>query len=576
MTQIDIDSFNEKIRILALENATTYKGKANPKALIGKAVATFPEIKTDMKTYMSKIEEIVENINQLSYEEQIEELKQISPESLQKKEPKEKNKRDGLPELENTEEEVVVRFEPAPSGYLHIGHLFGIVANYETKLKYNGKIVLRIADTNPEGINKENYDKVIEDINWLCENDIDQIEYQSKRLPTYYKYLTTLIETGDAYVCECDPETFKAYTDAKEECPHAKQTIEEQKEKYNNFMNNKEAEGVIRFRADITHKNPALRSFSLARINNTPHPYADKNYHVWPTMNLAVAIDDSLMGITHVIRGKDHEINMERQKMVQKSLGLRTPNYFHFGRMKFTDLELSKSKLTKKILGGIYTGWDDPRVPSIVSYRKRGFQAEAMRKFILSLGISKRDSKISSDEFHKGLYYHNKQIIEPTSNHYFFVNSPISVQIKNPEDIDFDEITIQKHPNNPNHGWRHIPVSKEVLISSYDLNSFGKGDIIRLMHFGNFEVEELSPKIILKYHSKNYDKSIGIKKTIHFVNPFYCLDGEIILQDANVVKGFFEKTHLDIGEIIQFERFGFVRLSHIKKDGTYVFYFTNS
>jgi glutamyl-tRNA synthetase len=181
------------------------------------------------------------------------------------------------------------------------------------------------------------------------------------------------------------------------------------------------------------------------------------------------------MGMTHVIRGKDHEINMDRQMLIHKDLGLRSPQYFHTGRMKFTDLELSKTKLSEKIESGEFEGWADPRVPSLLSHKIRGYKPEAFRKFILQLGISKRDSKITKDEYYKGLDFFNKQIIEVESSRYFSILNSKEVEIENITEIDFDEFTIQKHPENPAKGLRHIQTINKYLIENEDFQKLEVG-----------------------------------------------------------------------------------------------------
>lgn len=554
-----MQEFEEFVFNIALENAVSFKGKANPKALIGKCMPKFPEMKQNMGQYMQALNQVVEQVNSLSFEEQKQKVIELNPNFFEeKKEKKEPNKTDGLPVLDNVDNGVVVRFPPAPSGYLHLGHLFGIVANYEYKKKYGGKFILRIEDTNPDNIEISNYDKVIEDVKWITDNGIDEIYYQSDRLDIYHKYLRTLIELNQAYVCECDSETFKVLTDNKEQCPHAKMPHENQKELFEKFMKG-EMEGVVRFRADLENKNPALRTFPLARINKNEHARIGNKHFVWPNYNLACAIDDSIMGLTHVIRGKDLEIGEDRQKMIHKTLGLNSPIYFHYGRMKFEDVELSKSKLTQLIESGEYSGWEDPRVPSILSYKNRGYKAEAFRKFILQLGISKRDSRITSQEYHKGLDFFNKQILEKESNRFFFVNNPKTIKINGIDAYPDKNILLPKHPEDKSFGNREFDIQGEYLIDNNDFEVFEEGDKLRLMHFGNFIVNKKSQDLLeVDFVSKDYSKDFGAKKNIHFLPKGKTQDAVVIMQDNTKINGLIENVgNLENGECIQFERFGF-------------------
>lgn len=580
---INKEDFEDFVYIQALENAIQFKGKANGKALIGKCMPKFPDMKEEMSTWVAIIESITNQVNSLSLEKQKEQMLKNNPDFFEeKKEKKQPQKKDGLPNLGIPEpgspdsQEVVVRFPPAPSGYLHLGHLFGIVANYELKKKYGGKFILRIEDTNPENIDLNNYDKVIEDVQWICDGEVDEIHYQSDRLEIYYKYMRTLFELGECYVCNCETDVFKSYTDAKEECPHRKMGEKEQKELFEKFMNGELERYVVRAKADITNKNPALRTFPIARINRNNHARVGNKYKVWPNYNLACAIDDSIMGITHVIRGKDLEIGEHRQKMIQKALGLKSPEYFHYGRMKFEDMELSKSRLTEKIEKGEFEGWLDPRVPSIASFRKRGYKALAFREFIKQLGISKRDSRITSDEYYKGLDFHNKQILEKEAKRFFFVHNPKKLHIKNINDYPEKELLLAKHPEDKSYGFRHIPVKANYYIDSLDFEAFEKGDLIRLMHFGNFKIEEKNDdELNVRFISKEYNKELDIKRNIHYILQENNQKVIITLQNNSKLKGIMEEhVTLKPQESIQFERFGFVTFNK-EEDDVKLFSFTH-
>jgi len=577
---INVKEFEEFVTLNALENATLYNGRANPKAMVGKCVAKFPEMKKNMGAHMSQINKICDQINSLNPEEQKSKLVELNPDFTGKKEKKELPKKDGLPPLTNTENGVVVRIEPAPSGHLHLGHLFSVVANYEVKKKFGGKFIVRIADTNPDNIDIKNYEKLIEDINWICDNEVDEIVYQSDRIKIYYKYLRELLELDKSYVCECKGETFKNFTDAKEVCPHAKIPHNKQIEMFDKFMNGgyNVGDAVVRFRADITHKNPAMRSFGIARLNKKNHARVGYKYSVWPTMHLAVAIDDALMNMTHVIRGKDHEINMDRQKLIHTALNFKSPEYFHTGRMKFVDMILSKSELTEQIEKGEFEGWDDPRVPSILSHKKRGYKAEALRKFILSLGISKRDSKITKDEYYKGLDYFNKQILETESDRYFCVCEPKSLHITNITDYDETELKLQKHPEDKSKGFRNIKVENDYFIENNDFQKLNVGDKMRLMHFGNFEIEEKTQEEIkVKYISKEYNKDLKVKLNIHFVSKSDNEKVTIVTPENEKIKAICEQIEkYEIGDSVQFERYGFLRLDSIDGEvNKKTFYFTH-
>ncbi len=170
----------------------------------------------------------------------------------------------------------------------------------------------------------------------------------------------------------------------------------------------KEGEAVLRFKTSMSHKNPAMRDFPLARINLAEHPRQKKKYRVWPLMNLAVTADDIEMKMTHIIRGKDHRDNAERQKLIYKSLGEKFPWTAFVGRIHFKDLELSSTKMREAIEKKKYSGWDDERLPTIASLMKKGYKPEAFWKFAERIGLSESDKTLSKEEFFELLNTFNR------------------------------------------------------------------------------------------------------------------------------------------------------------------------
>ena len=171
-----------------------------------------------------------------------------------------------------------------------------------------------------------------------------------------------------------------------------------------------EGEAVLRFKSNMQNPNPAMRDFPLARINLHQHPLQKNKYRVWPLMNLSVAVDDIEMKITHIIRGKDHADNAKRQEMIYKALGIekKFPWTFFMGRMKFTDIVLSKRKLNTAIKEGKYKGAEDVRLPTIVSLKKRGYKPDAFAKFAEQRGLTDVDKVISQKDFFEAIEVFNR------------------------------------------------------------------------------------------------------------------------------------------------------------------------
>ena len=406
-----IENLEKKIKGYALKNSIHYGGKPNPGSIVS---ALFNEglEKSEVKTVMPKIQKLVDEISKLSLEEQEKEYEKFK-EILSERE-----SREGLPELPNSDKDVVMRFRPAPSGPLHLGHVISNMYNSLYVKKYGGKFYVIFDDTDPESTIKESYTQIKKDCTWAFGN-VTEYLYASDRMKLYYDYAKRLIESENAYVCNCFAESFKELATKKKECPCRKKTVQKNSEDWEKMLNKKngfgEGEAVLRFKTPKEEKgmenpNPAMRDFPLARINLHEHPKQKKKYRVWPLMNLSVSVDDIELEMTHVIRGKDHKDNAQRQKMIYKVLGMekKFPWTFFIGRIKFSDLELSKRKIVEAVKEGKYSGWDDPKLATVSAIKKRGYKKEAIEKFIEQRGLTESDKVISSKDLFEVLDKFNK------------------------------------------------------------------------------------------------------------------------------------------------------------------------
>jgi len=397
----------DTIRAYALKNAIHYNGKANPGAVISGLFAEGLK-KEQVKEYSQKIKEVVEEINKLSLEEQKKDYEKF------KDLISEREVREGLPELPDVPKKgIITRFRPAPSGPLHVGHIMSILSASMYVDKYGGKFYVIIDDTSPETTLKESYKNIKTDCDWIFGNVAEYIN-SSDRMDLYYGYAVSLIEKKKAYICTCSADDFKELAMKKKECPCRKKTEKQNisdwekmisKNSKNNF---KQGDAVLRFKSSMSDPNPAMRDFPLARINEHGHPLQGKKYRVWPLMNLVVAVDDMELKMTHIIRGKDHRDNAKRQKMIYDVFEKKYPWTFFTGRIKFTDLVLSKRKISAMIESGEVTGMDDEKLPTVASLKKRGYKPEAFRKFVEQRGLTEVDKVIDSKEFFQILDTFNK------------------------------------------------------------------------------------------------------------------------------------------------------------------------
>lgn len=569
------------IFLSALENAVSHNSLANSKAIIGRIIIKFPEIKKNFKENILLIEKICIKVNKLSKEDRNKELLKLNSTFFEDKKinKKENIKKKGLIELKNVSGEVITRFSPAPSGNLHIGHLYGIIFNLEYVKMYGGSFIVRLEDTNPKNISLKNYDEILEDINWISDFKISKIYIQSERILIYYKYLQEVISKGLAYVCNCQSLDFKKFNDNKLACPHRNRNIKENLDLFFK-MKDKEIDEqqhlVIRFKADLENKNPALRDFPIARLNFDSHPIVKNKYFLWPMYNFATAIDDSLMKITHIIRGKDHEINGIRQDMIKDSLNLKKSEYFHYGRIKFTDINLSKTEISKKIEDGQFDGWADPRAPTLKSFKRRGYLAKAFIDLIVSFGISKRDSKISIEQYYKGLDFFNKKYLDPISKRFFAIRNPILLQIENICDFELEKIILPKHPENKDFGFREFKIEDSFFIEKEDFSKLKIEDIFRLMHFANFKlIENKNNKIKVKLISTKYSNKLNLVGNFNFLPKTQFEEAILVTRKNEREDILVEKFDcVEINSSIQFERLGFVRFDSILESKK-IFYFSH-
>ena len=394
----------QKARAYALKNAIHYNGKANVGAVISGLFAEGLK-KEDTKEVGKEISKIVLEVNKISLEKQKKEFEKFE------KLISFREVRDGLPKLPNAEKGVVMRFAPSPSGAMHIGHALTASISYLYVKKYGGKFYMRIEDTNPDNIYPPAYDLLKQDAEWLFEGKT-KIIIQSERMELYYKYAEKLIKKNSAYVCTCSSENFKKLVDQKKECACRKNTQKENLDLWKKMFVKKgfkQGEAVLRFKSNIKDKNPAMRDFPLARINESSHPLQKNKYRVWPLMNLSVTVDDIELKMTHIIRAKEHRDNAERQKMIYKILDKKYPWEAYLGRWKFKDMELSATKITQGIKEGKYSGWDDEKLPTISALRKKGYKPESFWKFSEHVGLSESDKVLDEKEFFKLLDTFNRK-----------------------------------------------------------------------------------------------------------------------------------------------------------------------
>lgn len=567
---LENSELKEDIRKTALLNAIKHEGKAQTGSVIGKTLGEKPDLRSKIKEISTLVNKIVKEVNTLSFDEQKNIVEENWPEALVK-EKVEKEKH--LPPLPNVDKyrQVVTRFSPNPDCVLHLGSARAIILCHEYVHMYKGKFVLRFEDTDPK-IKRpllEFYDRIREDLAWLgCKPNEEHI--QSDRIPIYYEYAENLLKAGNAYVCTCQPEIFREKALASKSCDCRSLPIEEHLARWHRMQQGgySEGEAVLRVKTDLDHPNPAVRDWPAARVIDAkkhPHPRVGGKYHVWPLYNLACGIDDHLLGVTHIIRGKEHLTNQVRQEYMYKHLGWKYPEAIHYGRLKITGAYLSKSKIVQGIREGMFKDWDDPRLATFAALRRRGITPEAIKKMIIDIGPKTQDLILSWEN----LYAYNRKILDPAANRYFFVQNPIELTVRKiPEEY---MVRLNLHPEYPERGFREYTIKPEgnehaaaFWVSKKDIDTTKTGSMIRLMELFNVKIEKVSSySAEASFVSNAYEEAKkGKAPLIHWIPVGEDMPCQVVMPDATMSEGIAEKTckQLKQNTVIQFERFGFVRI----------------
>jgi glutamyl-tRNA synthetase len=571
----------EIIKKIVLLNALRYDGKAAHKPVFGKLLGEHPQFRRRIKEVTPIVNDVIQEINSLTLEKQREIVEEKWPEALTEEKTEETKQ---LPPLLNAKkyEKVVTRFSPNPDFVLHLGSARAIILSHDYAKMYDGIFILRFEDTDSKTKKPklEFYDAIREDLEWLgCRWDAEFI--QSDRLPIYYEHAEELIKAGNAYVCTCVREVFQEKTRKGQSCPCRILSAEENLVRWNRMLDGTygEGEAVVRVKTDLGHPNPAVRDWPALRIIDAekyPHPRVGSKYRVWPLYNFSTGVDDHLMEITHIIRGKEHLTNQARQEYMYKHFGWKYPETIHYGRLKITGASLSKSEIVKGLACGDYKSWDDPRLATLAALRKRGITPEAIRNLMIDVGPKPQDVVLSW----KNLYAHNRKQIDSTAKRYFFVCNPVKVVVKDVPHAFTAKVPL--HPDYPEMGFRVFDVKPSrgeatFLISKSDVNLLEDKQAIRFMDLFNFRVEKVEKTLVqATFLGESYEeaKKVGAP-LIHWVPVGGGVPCEVVMPDASVAEGVAEEAcrALKPDEIIQFQRFGFVRVDEV--DGKLTAYFAH-
>ena len=549
------------IRKYALKNAVEY-GKAHEGSVLNKIISLYPAHKSDVKALAKEVAKIIEEVNSLEKDLLQAEYSKYAAEF--ESEQKIKVEKTAKPKfiLEGVADgDFVGRASPEPSGYPHMGHIKQVLLNEVFAKAYKGRIFLFFDDTNPEKAKQEYVDAIKKDFAWLGIK-FDREYFASDNVEKLYAYARQLIESGRAYVCECDRDEMKKNRMDGIECKHRKQSSKQNMELFEEMLSGKMEEGraIVRLKGNMKAQNTAMRDPALLRIIKVPHYRQGTKYSVWPLYDFNTPILDSINGVTDIIRDKNYEPRDELAREILGALGLRIPRMHLEGRLNIKGNVVQKRVIRKLISDGLIKRWDDPRLMTAMALRRRGIQVEALREFVLRFGMSKSKSEVGIEM----LLAENKKVIDPIAKHLFFVADPVKITVNGATE---SEIKLKLHPSK-DFGFRKYKVNDIFYISGEDARELSNGETLRLKDLMSVRITKKGDYQIEADKVDNVDagKIIQWVSDGNYVKCSVILPGDIIDSKDNFlpdslksVNGYAETytDELKEHEIVQFERFGY-------------------
>jgi glutaminyl-tRNA synthetase len=447
--------------------------------------------------------------------------------------------------------EVHTRFPPEPNGYLHIGHAKSICLNFGLAKDYGGLCNLRFDDTNPAKEDVEYVDSIIEDIKWLGFDWGDRLYYASDYFDTLYEYAVKLIKKGKAYIDSSTPDETKdsrgTATEPGRESPYRNRTVEENLDLFERMKNGEFEEGaqVLRAKIDMSSPNMLLRDPIMYRIKKVSHHRTGDKWCIYPMYDWAHGQSDSIEKITHSICTLEFEVHRPLYDWFVRELEIFPPQQIEFARLNLSYTIMSKRKLLTLVTENYVTGWDDPRMPTISGYRRRGYTPESIRYFSERVGVARRDNTIDV-----ALLEHSiREDLNKRAMRVMAVLKPLKVTLINYPENQVEELDAVNNPEDESMGKRKIPFSREIYIEQDDFMEnppkkyfrLSPGQEVRLRYAYIIKCEEVikdkSGKVIELNCSYDPGTKSGsasqkkVKGTIHWVSTAQSFEAEVRLYD---------------------------------------------
>lgn len=398
--------------------------------------------------------------------------------------------------------EIVTRFPPEPNAYLHIGHARAIITNFELARMFGGRTNLRFDDTNPVKEDVSFVNAIKDDIQWLGYQPA-QVVFGSDYFEESYQLAVRLIKKGLAYVCDLSAEEISHFrgtlTEAGKDSPYRTRTVEENLDLFTRMRSGefKDGEKTLRAKIDMASPNINMRDPVIYRILHTTHHNTGDEWCIYPMYDFAHPLQDAFEGVTHSLCSLeyvDHRVLYDW--FITHCETKHVPHQYEFGRLNITNTIMSKRYLKQLVDSGVVTGYDDPRLPTLVGLRRRGYTPEAIRDFILSTGLSRINSTVSSEMLENSL---RNDLIGKVGR-YFAVMDPLPVTITNYLSDEVEWLDVLNNADNESLGMRKLAFGRHLFIERSDFamekpnkhwKRLSMGLEVRLIHAYFIKCEEV-------------------------------------------------------------------------------------
>jgi glutaminyl-tRNA synthetase len=511
---------------------------------------------------------------------------------------------------------ILTRFPPEPNGYLHIGHSKSICLNFGLAQKYNGKTNLRFDDTNPVTEDTEYVDSIKEDIKWLGFDWANEF-YASDYFDQLYAFAVTLIQKGLAYVDDSSSEKIAAEkgtpTEVGKENEFRNRSIDENLQLFEQMKNGAFTDGakVLRAKIDMSAINMHMRDPIMYRIKHAHHHRTGDKWCIYPMYDFAHGQSDSIENITHSVCTLEFIPHRPLYDWYIDKLNIFPSHQYEFARLNMTYTVMSKRKLLQLVNEGYVSGWDDPRMPTISAFRRKGYTPSSIRTFCDKIGVAKRDNLIDISL----LEFCIREELNVSANRVMAVLNPVKLIIDNYEDSKTEELITENLPNDPDNT-RSVTFSKELWIEKEDFMEvpvkkwfrLAPGQMVRLksayiikcesfVKDADGEISEVHATYLPESKSGQDTSELKVKGTIHWLNARDAVNAEVRLYDRlfktenpameerdfkdyinphslEILKNAFVEPHLQnagAGTHFQFMRNGYFCVDKDSKPGAVVF-----